>query len=165
MDTALWEAIDLSHPPATRLSCRGSYFENKPCVFHYKYLLYVHGSRAFGKLSYRVWWWLSQNCNAPPRRGLVYCVPLMLLLLLLVSYVFACVQQHRCPSEYLLSTHRRPSRDHCAARVTRWGWRRRLPRSMATQLQQSSAKWLTKASLRTLFMKTRGYIWNLIYTC
>lgn len=46
-------------------------------------------------------------------------------------------------------------RDHCAPRVTRWGWQRRLARSMATQLQPSSPKWLTKASLQTLFMKTR----------
>lgn len=46
-------------------------------------------------------------------------------------------------------------RDHCAPVVMRWSWQRRLARSTATQLQPSSPKWSTKASLQTSFMKMR----------
>lgn len=84
-----------------------------------------------------------------------------------VRVLCLCTLQHpSCPCLFLCMspvcalTHRKPRSDHCAPRATRWDWQRRLSRSMGTQLQPFSPKWLTKASLQTSSMKMRRYIWD-----
>lgn len=79
------------------------------------------------------------------------------------SYVafFKTAAANRCLFSSIFSslTHRKPPRDHWAPRAMRWDWQRRLSRSMVTQLQPFSPKWLTKASLQTSFMKMRRYVY------
>lgn len=129
-------------PLAPCLSSRGSCSENNPSHSH-KHFIFLVCSFAFWKrLSYQPWWWLWGFCSAPPPRGLVNCE-------LCCLYASIRFSDHRCVMCFLTS------RDHCAQRVTRWGWQRRPATSMAPQLQPSSLKWSTKASLQISFMKMR----------